>query len=217
MQIKNIVFDLGRVLIDWRPYEYMAQEFGDEVATFLWKNVFDTIEWNLMDKGEITEEELWNMFIERFPHYTEYLKKMSEKVPELLIPIEENVKLLKPLKEMGYKLYVLSNFSRGNFKYVYEKFSFFKLFDGMVISGFVRKIKPDVEIYQILMENFNINPVESLFIDDREDNTRTAKLLGFNTIHLPDHTLLRIELEKVLDEQINISNSEVEIKEAVYE
>lgn len=217
MQIKNIIFDLGRVLIDWRPYEYMAQEFGDEVATFLWKNVFDTTEWNLMDKGEITEEELWDMFIEKFPQYTEYLKKMSEKVPELLIPIEENVKLLKPLKEMGYNLYVLSNFSRGNFKYVYEKFSFFKLFDGMVISGFVREIKPDAEIYQILMENFNINPVESLFIDDREDNIRTAKLLGFNTIHLPNHTLLKIELEKVLDEQINISNSELEIKEAVYE
>lgn len=215
MEVKNIVFDLGRVLIDWRPYEYMAQEFGDKVAAFLWKNVFDTTEWNLMDKGEITEEELWNIFIERFPQYTEYLKKMSEKVPELLIPIEENVRLLKPLKEMGYNLYVLSNFSRGNFKYVYEKFDFFSLFDGMVISGFARQIKPDVRIYQILMENFNINPVESIFIDDREDNIRTAKLLGFDTIHLPDHTLLKIELEKAVGKQIDISNND-EIKEILY-
>ncbi|MCX7653365.1 MAG: HAD family phosphatase [Fervidobacterium sp.] len=213
--IRNIIFDLGRVLIDWRPYEYMVKEFGSEVAIFLWKNVFDTVEWNLMDKGEITEEQLWNMFKEKFPEYKEYIEKMSLKVPELLTPISENVELLMPLKRMGYQLYVLSNFSRGNFNYVYKKFEFFKIFDGMIISGFVKQIKPEVEIYQTLIFNFNLNPFESLFIDDKEENIKTAKFFGFNVIHLPDHSLLKERLENILGKKINYTHNE--FTELIYE
>ncbi|MFN3691627.1 MAG: HAD family phosphatase, partial [Fervidobacterium sp.] len=98
MKINNIVFDLGRVLIDWRPEVYMKKHFSEDIATFFWKNIFNSEEWNLMDKGELTEEQLWNLFSQRYSNYIYYINHMKEKVPELLIPIRDNIKMLPALK-----------------------------------------------------------------------------------------------------------------------
>ncbi|HOJ93843.1 HAD family phosphatase [Fervidobacterium sp. 2310opik-2] len=198
-RIKNVVFDLGRVLIDWQPYEYMIKKFGKETAEFLERVIFNSKEWNLMDKGIINEHELWNLFIYKHPEYKIPIEHLKENVTNLLIEIKDNTKLLEPLKAMGYKLYVLSNFSEMNFAYVYRKYDFFKKFDGMVISSHVKQIKPDKEIFEILIERYNIIPQESLFVDDRLENIQTAEILGFEFIHLTDHTKLREELERKLN------------------
>ncbi|SHH29032.1 HAD family hydrolase [Thermosipho atlanticus] len=198
-RIDNIVFDLGRVLINWDPYSYMIEKFKTEVADFLKKAVFDTDDWDLMDKGELTEEELWEKKLIKYPEYREYILHMKEKVVELLTPIEKNVKLIPVLKHKGFKLYILSNFSKVTFDKVYKKYDFFKYFDGMIISSHVGEIKPDEKIYKILIEKYNINPEISLYIDDKIENILTGQKVGFKTIHLEKPELLKAKLRAYIN------------------
>jgi putative hydrolase of the HAD superfamily len=197
--IKNIVFDLGRVLIDWDPYGYMIKHFEKEVAEFLKKHVFETEDWQIMDKGEISEEELWQDKLDKFPDYKDYILHMKGKVLELLTPIQQNVSLIPLLKEKGFKLFVLSNFSKNSFQKVFEKYDFFKYFDGMIISSHVKEIKPYERIYQILIEKYKINPEESLYIDDKMENIETGKKLGFKTIHLDKPEELKEKLKEYIE------------------
>ncbi|WP_448378072.1 HAD family hydrolase [Fervidobacterium sp.] len=197
-EIDTLVFDLGRVLIHWDPYGYMVGEFGEDVAKRLVERVFSAPEWNLMDKGDISESQLWRMMEERYPEDARYIHHMKNAVLNLLKPIEENTRLLPILKAHGYRLCVLSNFSYKAFEYVYNTFDFFKHFDCMVISSHVRKIKPNEDIFYELMGRCGVRPSNSLFIDDRADNIETARRLGFHVIHLVEHGKLKEELEKIL-------------------
>lgn len=197
-EIDTLVFDLGRVLIHWDPYGYMVGEFGEEVAKRLVERVFSAPEWNLMDKGDISEAQLWKMMEERYPKDARYIQHMKNAVLNLLKPIEENTRLLPILKAHGYRLCVLSNFSYKAFEYVYNTFEFFKYFDCMVISSHVKKIKPNEDIFYELMERCGVRPSSSLFIDDRADNIETAKRLGFGVIHLTEHAKLKEKLEELL-------------------
>lgn len=199
----TIVFDLGRVLISWDPQGYMEMVFGQEVSEFLQRNVFQSREWDLMDKGDIEEEKLWRIMIQRYPEYESYILHMKEKVMELLKPIDENVLLLPFLKQKGYRLFVLSNFSKNNFDYVRKKYDFFKYFDGIVISSHVNQIKPDEEIFKILIQTYDVRPERSIFIDDKFENVQTAIRLGFTVIHLTDHRRLREHLIQVLGQRFD--------------
>ncbi|HOJ88479.1 MAG TPA: HAD family phosphatase [Pseudothermotoga sp.] len=200
--IDTIVFDLGRVLISWDPYSYMKRLFGEQIAEFLQKNIFETKEWDLTDKGEIEEENLWAMMIQRYPEYEEHILHMKQTITELLNPIEENVALLPSLKKRGYRLFVLSNFGRRTFEYIHRKYEFFKYFDGMVISSHVNQIKPAEDIFRTLINRYSVVPERAVFIDDKYENIQTAKRLSFNTIHLTDHKQLRNELSQVLGDTI---------------
>ncbi|MCS7174187.1 HAD family hydrolase [Pseudothermotoga sp.] len=198
--IRNFVFDLGRVLLDWEPYEYMLKVFPKSVADEINEKIFESKDWWLMDKGIFSEEQLWEKKLKELPHLSEYIVHMKEKVPQLLIPIEENVKILPKLKQKGFKLYVLSNFSEKNFELVYSKYDFFKFFDGMVISSHVKLAKPEKEIYLELIKRYNLVPKDSLFIDDKLENIQTARMLGFECIHLTDHRNLTEKLKDLLGE-----------------
>jgi len=202
-QIDTLVFDLGRVLIHWDPYRYMVGEFGKEVAKRLLDRVFNVPEWNLMDKGDISEAQLWRMMEERYQEDARYIQHMKNAVLNLLKPIEENTRLLPILKAHGYRLCVLSNFSYKAFEYVYNTFEFFKYFDCMVISSHVKKIKPNEDIFYELMERCGVRPSSAVFIDDRADNIETAKRLGFGVIHLTEHAKLKEKLEELLKISLN--------------
>lgn len=196
--INNIIFDLGRVLINWEPEKYMKKVFDENTTSFLLEKIFNTNDWNLMDKGVIDEKTLWENKLNQYPEYKKEIEHMKNKVLDLLTPIEENTKLLYILKEKGYNLYILSNFSKIAFQKVYEKYDFFKLFDGMIISSHVKSIKPEDEIYKILIEKYKINPAESLYIDDKIENIKAGEIFGFKTIHLEKPEDLKDKLSKIL-------------------
>lgn len=196
--INNIIFDLGRVLINWEPEKYMKKVFDEKTTSFLLEKIFNTNDWNLMDKGVIDEQTLWENKLNQYPEYKKEIEHMKNKVLDLLTPIEENAKLLYILKEKGYNLYILSNFSKIAFQKVYEKYDFFKLFDGMIISSHVKSIKPEDEIYKILIEKYKINPAESLYIDDKIENIKAGEIFGFKTIHLEKPEDLKDKLSKIL-------------------
>jgi 2-haloacid dehalogenase len=107
---------------------------------------------------------------------------------------DENVKLLKPLKEK-YNLYGLTNWSAETLPLAQAKYDFFDLLDGIVVSGAEKIVKPDPALYHILIDRYRIDPRETLFIDDNPENIQTAKQLGFQTLHLTPQINLEQELK----------------------
>ena len=115
----------------------------------------------------------------------------------MLIPITENVEIAYELKKKGYHLYLLSNFHKEAIQTMYQQYDFFDIFEGGVISAEEKVVKPDEEIYTILLERYHLNPEESLFIDDSLANIKAGNRLGIQGIHLPYLANLKEELKKI--------------------
>ena len=195
-QLKNIVFDFGGVLIDWNPEYLYKKVFDDKAQMEHFLNNVCTYNWNvLQDAGRpvavATAEKQ-----QEFPEYKDEIAMYYGRWAEMLGgEIAENSRLVKPLSEK-YNTYGLTNWSAETIPVAMERYDFFNHLKGIVVSGEEKLIKPDPKLYYILLDRFNINPEETLFIDDNAHNIDTAKLLGFETIHFtPD-----VNLENVLTE-----------------
>jgi len=195
--IKNIVFDVGRVLIKWYPCEYTSEVFGNKISEEICSKVYESPDWTEIDRGTITEKEFWEKKKKELPHLEKELEHLSHKSLDFLQPIEENTRLIPMLKEAGYNLYILSNFNKENFEVIYNKYEFFKYFDGLVVSAWYHLVKPQKEIFTLLIDKFEIDHEESLYIDDNIKNVEVARELGFQTIHLEDYRILEKKLEGV--------------------
>lgn len=192
--IKNIIFDFGGVLIDWNPKYLYSKVFGSkEEMNYFLENICRP-EWNLMqDAGRPLAEAILSLQQE-FPKYKDEIAIYYGRWKEMLGgTIDENVSLIKPLKEK-YKLYGLTNWSDETIPIAMELYGFFSDLDGIVVSGAEKVIKPDAKLYQILLDRYQIIAEESLFIDDNADNIVTAKEMGFNTIHFTNDFSLEKKL-----------------------
>ncbi|MFW9877351.1 MAG: HAD family hydrolase [Candidatus Thorarchaeota archaeon] len=196
--IKNIIFDLGNVLINFKPEQFLLRYTKDKnrITKFI-SNIIQSDTWLKLDRGIISIKNARDDFISAFPEETELIKTFFNHWKEILIPISKNVSLLKELKSNGYKLYVLSNYIIEAFEYVKERYDIFSLFDGLAISGKLNIIKPEQEIFQYLLQNYNLNPEDSIFIDDIEQFISEARKLKIKTIHYLPNTDLQIELRKL--------------------
>jgi len=194
----NIVFDLGNVLIDWDPRHLYRKLLGNEteVEWFL-ENVCND-EWNIKhDRGQSFDKGISELS-KLFPQYTDLIKNWFDRWEEMLGgPIENTVELLAELKKLGFPLYILSNWSAETYPKAEAIYEFLKWFDGKIISGEVGKIKPDPEIFHILIDTYNLNPENSVFIDDKLINIEAANLIGFQGIHFKNAESLRNDLRKV--------------------
>lgn len=195
--IKNIIFDIGNVLLNFYPYEYLKKKYSDEDASFLFSAIFDTDEWLKLDRGTITEEKALGVFIERNPKKENILRDVMSDFYNIFTPIESSVKILKLLRNRGYNILYLSNIHLGIYGHIIDKYDFFKDFDGGIISAIVKQLKPDTDIFFSLIEKYNIEPGESIFIDDTVHNIETANKMGFVTIHLTEPDTLKEDLEKL--------------------
>ncbi|MDP9042834.1 MAG: HAD family phosphatase [Bacteroidota bacterium] len=192
--INTIIFDFGGVLIDWNPrYMYRGEfEESSEMEHFLKKVC--TEDWNLQqDKGRSLAEGT-RILRDKFPEHVVKIQLYYDRWEKMVKgDIPENVTVLQKLKEK-YKLYGLTNWSAETFPIVFKRFSFFQLFDGIVISGEEKLIKPDKKIFEIILERYHLEAKNSLFIDDNINNIQTAKEMGFATIHVLEKTDLKREL-----------------------
>lgn len=195
MEVKNIIFDFGGVLIDWNPeYLYRKIFVDDKDLNFFLSKVCNS-EWNLKQDGGRPFLEGINELIHKFPQYRVEIEKFYSCWMDMIGgEIHENTFLLKPLKT-NYRLFGLTNWSSETFPQVYNRYSFFKEFDGIVVSGKERVIKPNSEIYKILMERYNVIPEQSVFIDDNNENIESAKGIGFLTVFYDKRISLKKELE----------------------
>jgi putative hydrolase of the HAD superfamily len=177
--IRNIVFDLGNVLISFRPSEYLDNKnYPEERKETILKDIFHAPEWLHLDNGDITLAEAIDAINERSSLTKEEIVQIFNLRTDLMFPIDQNVNLLPDLKKRGYRLFYLSNFPIDIFHKIKSGYSFFNYFDGGIISAEVRFSKPHIRIYEILLEKYSLIPEESLFIDDLEINVRTAMMIG---------------------------------------
>jgi len=183
--VKNIVFDIGNVLIRFDPLAYLVEEYRDfnDVLT-LYREVFLSEEWALLDKGAIDEDEAVRRIVRKIPDYEGEVSRIIRTWEYFLIEeIKASTYFLKLFKAKGYKVYALSNYPKRGYLYTEKNYDFFRLFDGKVISYEVGKLKPQAGIYEVFMEKYALKPEECLFIDDSLENVEAARNLGMKGVH----------------------------------
>lgn len=200
--VKNIVFDFGGVLLDWNPKYFYRTYFKDEKEMEYFLSHICTEEWNAeQDKGRSFEEGV-RLLQKQYPQYTEPIRMFKDKWECMLKgEFTRSVDLLKRLKGEGYGIYGLTNWSAETIPLVYSKYNFFQLFDGIVVSGEEKVIKPDPKIYRILLERYNLTAENALFIDDNSANIETAKQLGFQTIVFDDFKNVSLQISVLTNDK----------------
>lgn len=191
---KNVIFDLGNVLLDFNPREYLKSKISDEKVDAVYKSIFSSEEWVMLDRGTITEKDAIRNIINRNSAYLDEINLAFENWYDLLKPIGDTVEILSSLKENGYNIYYLSNFHELAFGEVTKKNKFFQLFDGGVVSYEEKLIKPEEDIYKLILDRYKLNPSETIFVDDMEANVEGANKVGIKTILFKGAKELKEEL-----------------------
>jgi putative hydrolase of the HAD superfamily len=182
--IRNIVFDMGNVVIRFDPGYFMDRAgITDETDRRLIMNeLFLSVEWAQMDAGILTEQTAEPLILERFPERLKNTVRMllyTWAYPRDMIPGMEE--LISRLKDAGYSIYLLSNASAAQHDY-WPKYTVSRLFDGKLISCDYGIIKPNPKIYQLFTEKFQLDPGECLFVDDLTANVAAAIQCGWKGI-----------------------------------
>ena len=195
--IKNIIFDLGNVLLTFQPSNFLLR-FTDDVEYIkdIVPKIFRSQVWLDLDRGTISIEDAKDNFISQYPKEEAFLTLFFNHWMEMLTPIDKNIEILKAVRNLGYKTYILSNYIKEAYTFIDKKYKIFPLFDGPIISAFEKAIKPELEIYTKLINRYQLLPEESLFIDDVLFFLKPAKKLGMKTIWNQPETDLREELRK---------------------
>jgi 2-haloacid dehalogenase len=194
MNIENIIFDFGGVLVDWNPRYLYKDHFKDEKEMeYFLKNICND-EWNLeQDKGRTLLEGtvlLQNKYPELYSMIQLYYDKWETMLKS---DYPETVSLLYKLKAK-YKIYGLTNWSTETISILYKRFPFFKEFDGIVVSGQERILKPNPQIYHVLLERYNLKAENTVFIDDNINNIKAAEKVGLYAIHYENTSKLEAKL-----------------------
>jgi len=197
--IRNIVFDLGNVLISFKPSEYLdTKNYSTEDKARILNDIFFSREWLQLDNGDITLSEAIESIAENSSLSGEEIGYIFKLRKDLMFPLPQNADLLPFLKKQGFRLYFLSNFPGDIFNEIKTDYSFFNYFDGGVISAEVRFSKPDIRIYKILIDKYSLIPEETLFIDDLEINVQAALNTGMKGLVTHGSTEISREVKKAL-------------------
>jgi putative hydrolase of the HAD superfamily len=200
--IKTVILDIGNVLVDFR-WRKLYEEFGLE-GEDLEKFADATVRhqaWIDLDQGIITTEEAKEEYVKAAPEYREYVGRIYLEMDKMLVQFDYTIPWIKELKERGYRIYILSNWSKPAYDACQDKaLNFLSLVDGVVFSYKEFVIKPDKKIYDIICSRYDINPAEAVFLDDNEDNIISAREFGLNAIQFQSYEQGRRELEAILGE-----------------
>jgi 2-haloacid dehalogenase len=192
---KAVVFDLGGVLIDWDPRYLYRKLLSDEAAVQEFLATVCTPEWNAeQDRGRPFAEGVVEL-VERFPAHAAAITAYHERWPEMLAgDIGGTVELLAELRAAGVPLYALTNWSAETFGIARERFEFLEWFDGVLVSGEERLIKPDPAIFQVWVDRFGLDPAATFYVDDSAANVAAARRLGFDAVQFTSPERLRRDL-----------------------
>ena len=180
--IRNIVFDLGKVLVDFEPERCMnALGFSEEAKRAFRAKIFPAV-WEECDRIPYNDEEVRKRFKSCLPGFEAEVDSLWDDPTSITKVYPYTAPWIRELKEKGLRVYILSNYGKRSFEINSAHYGFLSMTDGQVISYDVQRVKPDPEIYLILCDRFGLIPTESVFIDDREENVLAAEKLGFNGI-----------------------------------
>lgn len=198
--IRNIVFDVGKVLVYFEP-EYVLNYLKIEgrARKIILEKMFFHPMWEEGDRGILSKEELLDAFIRNAPEYEREIRLCYEHVDKSIGVMSHVDKWLQNLKERGYSLYIISNYGENTFEKTVNKMSFLSYMTGTIFSYKYKIIKPDVKIYQLLLEKYDLNASECVFIDDRMVNVDGAKAVGMQGILFENFEQANQELEHLLE------------------
>ena len=182
--IRNMVFDIGNVLMDFRWKEYMRSLFGEDETLIqtinqgIWHNGC----WAAMDKGEMDGAATLRSAVAFAPQYEKEIKLTLDSVAHAFHKFKYSIPWIQELKRMGLNVYYLSNYSAFSVAANPDVLDFIPYMDGGVFSFEVKAVKPEPEIYRCLCEKFGLKSEECLFTDDVPANVKGAQACGFQGI-----------------------------------
>jgi 2-haloacid dehalogenase len=197
--IHTVIFDLGNVLIDWNPRYLFRKLFGDDIASM--EHFLSAVchsEWNeKQDAGRSWEEGVAEA-IARHPEQEAFIRAYHQRWSEMLGgPIHATVELLRELRDHGTRLLALTNWSHETFPVALERYDFLGWFEGILVSGRERLIKPDPAVFRLLIERFNVDVPRAVFIDDSLRNVEGARAVGLHALHFTNANRLRADLQSL--------------------
>ncbi|MDO4273012.1 MAG: HAD family phosphatase [Eubacteriales bacterium] len=196
--IENIIFDVGQVLVKY-DWETFLKGFGFEEEKYekIADAVFRSPIWDERDKGLLEEEDYVRRFVESAPEYEADIREVLRRSPETISAADYAETWVKYLKNKGYHLYILSNYSNYMLERNRPQMSFLKYADGAVFSCQVGQIKPEPDIYRTLLDRFSLKADKCVFVDDRLENCKGAEKLGIHAVQFHDFKQAAAELEKL--------------------
>lgn len=201
--VQAVVFDIGNVLIEWQPEKFYDRTFGRERRVAM----FEAVDLHaLNDRSDLGEDMTAVMYeaAGTYPEFATEIKVWADRWIELAAPvIDHSVRLLRALRRKGVPVFALTNFGVQTFEIAEQEYPFLEEFDKRYISGHMRVIKPDPEIYRQLEADCGVPPEALLFADDRGDNIEAAAARGWQT-HLfdtPEGWAARLVAEGLLTEE----------------
>lgn len=181
-EIKNVIFDLGGVVVKWEPMNVLRSFEGDRaIVEYVRENGFFSGYWRDFDRGVMSQAELVRRTAAEIGCPEESCEAFVMHILHSLSPMEETEELIRELSVRGFKLYCLSNMSVEFYDYLKTR-EVFRYFDGQIISALERMVKPNREIYELLLNRFHLRAEECLFIDDLQANVDAAKELGIQAV-----------------------------------
>lgn len=190
-----VVFDLGGVLLDWDPRHLYRKLFDDDAAMEHFLSEVCTMEWHHAHDLGIPPEQTSPPLIAAHPEQAELIWAWTRRSEEMLGgPIEGTVEILRTLTDQGVPCYALTNMETWTYPGRRERYEFLRWFDGTVVSGFERVAKPDVRVFELLLDRFGLSAPTTLFIDDSAKNVRAARAVGMQAVEFESPDRLRRRL-----------------------
>lgn len=181
--IKNIILDVGKVLVEWDPqYAFQKMGFDEKTSRFVAEATVLSPDWNELDRSLLSDEELLAKLIANAPEYEKEIRMVWENVGLSIWQYDYARPWICNMKRCGYRVYILSNYGRWTYEKTQEALSFLQAVDGAVFSFQVKQIKPEPEIYQSLLQKYDLKAEECVFLDDRQENIDAAMAQGITGI-----------------------------------
>ena len=197
--IKNVVFDVGQVLVTFDPPNYMRKlGYSENVIEALMKAMFNHPLWGELDRSLHTKAELMEMFVANAPEYEKEIRDVFGSIEKSAEPQPYVIEWMEELKERGVGLYVVSNYAEFMYEGTKHSMLFLPYMDGVVFSYMCHAIKPEREIFETLLNTYNLKAEECVFIDDRAENIEGAQKVGFTGIQFQSYAQAKEALNQYL-------------------
>lgn len=209
-EIDTVVFDIGNVLTDFAWDGFLKSKgYDDEMIKRIARATVESDDWVEYDKGNLTNDEIVERFVENDPEIGDDLKNAFQNIDGIILKREKTIPWIRALKAAGYKVLYLSNFSKQALEGCPDAMAFLEETDGGILSYRDHVVKPDPAIYHLLEERYDLTPAKTVFIDDTPVNIEAARKLGWKGIIYKDYKQTVKELSEmgVLGDPVNDSKS----------
>jgi putative hydrolase of the HAD superfamily len=197
--VKNVIFDLGGVVIEWNPDRILEGYYADpQIRTLMKSEMFAHPDWLQLDRGTLREVDLLARVSSRTGRPPAEIEGLFDAIRGSLHTKTDTVELLQKLSARKVPLYCLSNMSSDTFSYLRERHSFWDVFRGIVISGDIQMMKPEPEIFEFLLQRYGLAAAQTVFVDDNEPNVVAARAAGIHTVWFKNARQCEVELEEFL-------------------